>query len=259
MLQAQPHKEIAPSAGRWDKQGGGTACSQPRLQCLCNGFGQQKVPGPSWTQLFLLRLPIDTGGWSQRRGPANLTCLHLKARTFWPNLCHTDDRTDESPSCIRWLRQQNRRRNTNYVPWTATNSSKDNYSHFPILGSVTVSGWVNQLQLLGRCQSSYWGWEEREHDVVYPAAVYLPFITHEADDEVNSIGRDSQNHNVGFPQERQEDKSSHHTCGATLWKTLETPCSLFHTSDSSQAPSHSGLLRARGGLLMYSHLPGPGP
>lgn len=109
--------------------------------------------------------------------------------------------------------------------------------------SLSAGGWTN-CSYLGDVRAVIGG-EETEHDVVYLAAVYLPFITHEADDDVNSIGRDSQNHNIGFPQERQEDKSSHHTCGATLWKTLETPWSLFDTSDSSQAPSHSGLLRAR--------------
>lgn len=70
-----------------------------------------------------------------------------------------------------------------------------------MLGSVTASGWVNRLQPLGWRQSSYR--RREEGDVVYLAAVCLPFITHEADDDVIPIARDSQNHNSGFPQERQ--------------------------------------------------------
>lgn len=133
--------------------------------------------------------------------PTTWSCqprLSTSKRSFWPHLCHTDDRTDRSSSCIRYPKQQNQ------LCALATNSSKDNYSHFPILGSVTVSGWVKQLQLLRWCQSSYRRWEKgTEHDVVYLAAVYLPFITHEADDDVISTARDSQNHNIGFLQERQ--------------------------------------------------------
>lgn len=50
---------------------------------------------------------------------------------------------------------------------------------------------------------------------------------------------------LDFHENTKEEKGNHHRWGATLWKTLETPCSLCDISDSSRVPSHSGLLRAR--------------
>jgi len=65
-----------------------------------------------------------------------------------------------------------------------------------------VGGWTD-CSYSGDVRAVTEGEEGTEHDVVYLAAVYLPFITHEADEDVISIACDSQNHNTGFPQEHQ--------------------------------------------------------
>lgn len=122
-LQAPSHKEMAPGVGM----------SKDRSQlaaCPCSSYGQQKLLGPFWTQ-HLLRLPTNTGNWSQQHGPTSPTCLHLNTRTLWPNLCHTGDQ----------LINQENWRNTSYVPWLSTPAKTTTVFSLHLALSPSAGGW----------------------------------------------------------------------------------------------------------------------